>query len=145
MRRKATENVTLSDGTFIPKDTMSVVFCDTMFDDSVYPNPNTFDGYRFLKMRQIPGQETSAQFVSPSPDHMGFGLGKHACPGRFFAANELKIVLCHILLKYNIRLAKDSVPKIRRYALFLDADASAEVEIQRRKEELQISEVLQVS
>ncbi|CAG8615525.1 25525_t:CDS:2 [Gigaspora margarita] len=32
-----------------------------------------------------------------------FGGGKHACPGRFFAVNEIKICLHKLILKYNIR------------------------------------------
>ncbi|KXJ90272.1 hypothetical protein Micbo1qcDRAFT_164807 [Microdochium bolleyi] len=33
---------------------------------------------------------------------MGFSHGSHACPGRFFAANQLKIALSHIALHYDI-------------------------------------------
>ncbi|RIB00107.1 hypothetical protein C2G38_1994680, partial [Gigaspora rosea] len=32
-----------------------------------------------------------------------FGGGKHACPGRFFAVNEIKICLHKLILKYNIK------------------------------------------
>jgi cytochrome P450 monooxygenase-1 len=42
-------------------------------------------------------------FVSTSPEHLGFGHGLHSCPGRIFAANELKIVLIQILLKYDLK------------------------------------------
>jgi cytochrome P450 len=40
-----------------------------------------------------------------------FGLGKHACPGRQFAINEIKIALHYLLLKYDIR--KSSSEKIK--------------------------------
>lgn len=33
-----------------------------------------------------------------------FGYGKHACPGRFFAGNELKLILVKMLEKYEIGL-----------------------------------------
>ncbi|CDM29941.1 Cytochrome P450 [Penicillium roqueforti FM164] len=39
-------------------------------------------------MRDVPGQQTVAQIVAPSPIHLGWGFGQHACPGRSFAANE---------------------------------------------------------
>ncbi|CAG8756032.1 6412_t:CDS:2, partial [Gigaspora rosea] len=32
-----------------------------------------------------------------------FGGGRHACPGRFFAVNEIKMCLHKLILKYNIR------------------------------------------
>jgi cytochrome P450 len=33
--------------------------------------------------------------------------GRHACPGRFFAGNELKMMLVHVLLTYDIKAAGD--------------------------------------
>lgn len=33
-----------------------------------------------------------------------WGLGKHACPGRHYASFLLKLVLAHVLLRYEIRL-----------------------------------------
>ena len=32
---------------------------------------------------------------------MGFGYGEHACPGRFFASNEMKVALSFLLLNYD--------------------------------------------
>ncbi|EDN04903.1 conserved hypothetical protein [Histoplasma mississippiense (nom. inval.)] len=86
MRRLAEEDIELSDKTFIPKGELIVVACDKMWDPDTYPNPSTFDPYRFVKFREKPGHEMSAQLVSTSPEHLGFGFGKHTCPGRFFAA-----------------------------------------------------------
>lgn len=33
-----------------------------------------------------------------------FGWGRHACPGRFFAANEIKMIVATYILTYDIRL-----------------------------------------
>ncbi|KAL4909601.1 hypothetical protein BDW74DRAFT_41768 [Aspergillus multicolor] len=136
MRRMATKPITLSDGTPLPAGTSISISCTNHWNAQIYPNPEKFDPYRFLRLRETLGNETSAQFVSPSPDHMGFGFGKHACPGRFFASNEVKIVLCHILLKYEFRLKKGYVPKNMVYAVAVCADPDAEIEIRRREEEI---------
>lgn len=132
MRRLAEEDIELSDKTFIPKGELIVVACDKMWDPDTYPNPSTFDPYRFVKFREKPGHEMSAQLVSTSPEHLGFGFGKHTCPGRFFAANEIKIVLCHILLKYDVKLADGCEPRIRSNGLSLNADPIARISIRRR-------------
>ncbi|KAJ5104702.1 hypothetical protein NUU61_002049 [Penicillium alfredii] len=138
MRRLASEPIQLSDGNKIPKGTSLMVSGDWMWDPTFYENPDTFDAYRFLKLRQTPGRETSSHLVSPSPEHLGFGLGKHACPGRFFAANEIKIALCHILLKYDLKLPENCVPQHRKYGLALQADPEAKIMVRRRREEINL-------
>lgn len=64
-----------------------------MWSSEIYEDPEKFDGYRFLERRKQPGLEMKSQLVSTSTDHLGFSHGKHACPGRFFAANEVKIAM----------------------------------------------------
>jgi len=104
----------------------------------VHENPDQWDGYRFYKMRETPGKQNLAQLVSTSPDHLAFGHGQHACPGRFFAANEVKIALIHMLLKYDWKLPKGAVPKARRFGFSMTADPALKVEVRRRQEEIDI-------
>ncbi|PGH15783.1 hypothetical protein AJ79_02163 [Helicocarpus griseus UAMH5409] len=136
MRRLAQEDIELSDKTIIPKGSVCFVSSNKSWDPNVYQDPNTFDPYRFLRLRETPGNETWAQLVSPSPENLGFGFGKHACPGRFFAANEVKIALCHMLLKYDIRLAEGCKPTTRTNGLSLVADPFARISIKRREDEI---------
>ncbi|EKG11246.1 Cytochrome P450 [Macrophomina phaseolina MS6] len=110
MNRKAIENVTLSDGTFIPKGASIACSVERMSDPTVDPEPEKLDASRFLRMRERPGEENSWQFVTTSEDHLAFGHGTHACPGRSFASNEAKIALCHLLLMYDWKLP-DGVTK----------------------------------
>lgn len=138
MRRGATADIKLSDGTRIPKGSSVMVSSHQMWDPSIYPNPETFDPYRFLKMRETPGNESTCQLVSLFPEHFGFGFGKHACPGRFFASNEIKIALCHILLKYDIAPIQDSPSQPRRVGLSLGVNATCKIAIRRRREEINL-------
>ncbi|KAB8255566.1 cytochrome P450 [Aspergillus pseudonomiae] len=103
--RVATESFVLSDGTYIPKGANVTMSGHTMEDETVYPNAKVYDGFRFYNKRQVPGNEHRYQFVTTSPEHLGFGHGMHACPGRFFANNEIKILLVHLLMKYDWRFA----------------------------------------
>ncbi|KAF4535002.1 Cytochrome p450 [Lasiodiplodia theobromae] len=102
MQRRVEKTVTLSDGTRLPKGSFISVPTYQMFDPKYWgPDAEKFDGHRFLNMRNQPGQENRWQFVTTSAEHLGFGHGQHACPGRFFASNEIKIAIAHLLLKYD--------------------------------------------
>ncbi|KAJ5173381.1 hypothetical protein N7492_005974 [Penicillium capsulatum] len=142
MKRRAEETIHLSDGTRIPKGDVLMVSCDWMRNPDFYSDPDTFDAYRFIKLRQAAAAgDNSALFVSPSPQHLAFGLGKHACPGRFFTNNEMKISLCHILLKYDFQIPKGTNPQPRGWGFSLSADPEAKLVIRRRKEEIVLEDV----
>jgi cytochrome P450 len=113
-----------------------------MWDSEFYENPLSFDPYRFWKMRQTPGRENHAPLVCSSPEHMGFGFGNHACPGRFFASNEIKIFLCHMLLKYDFKLAEGSDPSPQRYGFAWNANPQAKISIRRRRGEVVLEDPL---
>lgn len=139
MRRHATENVTLEDGHRIPKGSMVGVSAHWSWDESVFENPDQFDGYRFYKMSQNPNTEKMSHLVATSPQHLGFGYGKHSCPGRFFAASEVKIALVHILLKYDIKLDESGpLPHAFNIGYIMNSDHQAKVLIRRRKEEISL-------
>jgi len=141
LQRLALKDVKLSDGTVLQRNGLSAVAATSRQDPKFYPDPEKFDGYRFLKMRAQPGKENVAQFVSTSADHLGFGHGQHACPGRFFASNEIKIIMCHLLLKYDWRLIEGEQPKVGAMGFNLYADPKYKVEIRRRVEEINIDKL----
>ncbi|RYP65121.1 hypothetical protein DL771_008463 [Monosporascus sp. 5C6A] len=135
MRRKAIKDTQLPDGTRIPKGTNMMVSTHKSWDSNTYENPEKFDGYRFLRKRNNEKLET-AQFVSTTPESLGFGLGKFACPGRFFAANELKIVLSHIIMKYDMKLVPGTTTDTQFYSLFSMGNDNAKILFRRRQEEV---------
>ncbi|KAL2009416.1 hypothetical protein VTN00DRAFT_5223 [Thermoascus crustaceus] len=133
LERKATRDVRLPNGMTIPRGTDVAIDASIMWDPAVYPDALTHDGYRFLRLRQDGGKTASAAaLVSTSPEHAAFGMGKHICPGRFFAANEVKIALARILLDYDVRIAKDCNPKIVEIGFEMLSDPSAKLEVRRR-------------
>jgi cytochrome P450 len=83
------------------------------FDKDIYPDADTFDALRYYKLRQSKDKEdshtkaaevvASSQFVGVGPSSLLFGFGRHACPGRFFAANEIKMIMAGILMDYKIK------------------------------------------
>lgn len=66
MHRAVIEDTRLSDGTVLPKGS-AVVVASTFMNPDIYENPEKFDAARFLDLRQKTGQESTWQFVSPTP------------------------------------------------------------------------------
>jgi cytochrome P450 len=105
LKRKTVKDWELSDGTKIPKGTTVCVndWCRVLDGDFI-PNPGEFDPYRMYRKRQEAGKENQFQYVVTSETHLYFGHGRHACPGRFFAVNEVKVLLVLVLMRYDIRM-----------------------------------------
>ncbi|KJZ71278.1 hypothetical protein HIM_09351 [Hirsutella minnesotensis 3608] len=138
-RRLLTKDIELSDGTKLYRGEKIVADTMQMWDSETYENPETYNGYRFLEMRNDATQAAQAHLVSTSSNHFAFGHGQHACPGRFFAANEIKIALCHLLLKYDWKLPEGTKPpESMIYGLNLVLDPTAKLVIRRRQEELDL-------
>ena len=108
LSRVAVKDFTFSDGTTIPRGTsVAVSSHDVHLNDKVYEDPLRFDGFRFSKMREESAKNVG--MVSSSPDHIPFGHGRHVCPGRHFAAYELKLMLAHIVMTYDVKLEIEGV------------------------------------
>ncbi|KAI0839477.1 cytochrome P450 [Hypoxylon sp. FL0890] len=108
--RIITEDWRLSDGFVIPAHTNIGVPAQAIaMDPKLYPDPETFDGLRFAKLRETthdPATKGKAQFVAANPQSMAFGYGRHACPGRFFAGDEIKAITMYLLNNYDIKFAE---------------------------------------
>lgn len=139
IRRQAKADVKMSNGFVIRKGDRVMMDNTNMWDEAYYENPEKFDPYRFLRWREQ-GQENIAHLVSTSDKHMGFGHGEHACPGRFFAANELKLALCHLVLKYEWKLPEGHDPKDLILGTAMGANPTLRLLVRRRShEELDMS------
>lgn len=74
------------------------------------------DGAEFTK--HIAGQ-TNATSLS-------FGYGSQACPGRYFAIGEIKMILMRLLLEYEFKFAEGETRPAVMYAdenVFIDPHA----------------------
>ncbi|KAF8467570.1 cytochrome P450 [Russula ochroleuca] len=105
--RLALRPFTFSNGVTVPAGTLvSIPASTTHTDERIYPNPDEFDGFRFAKLRESGEEDTMTsryQTVSTSSEHLAFGIGRHTCPGRFFAVNEVKALFAHIVSTYDVK------------------------------------------
>ncbi|TDL17296.1 cytochrome P450 [Rickenella mellea] len=110
LNRVAVGDYTFSDGTYIPKGTMiSAATYPMQHDDNIYENANEFVGFRFAEMREGENEGVKHHMVTTAPEYLPFGHGRRACPGRFFAAIELKVMVAHALMTYDFRTEEAGV------------------------------------
>ena len=77
--RKTLKNLTLSDGTFIPKGALVVTPCRAIhYDEAYYPNARAFEPFRFSDMHGGDKENVKHQFVSTTSEYLAFGHGQHA-------------------------------------------------------------------
>ncbi|KAF8906748.1 cytochrome P450 [Gymnopilus junonius] len=135
MNRKILKDFTFSNGITLPAGTIvAVATYSTHMDDQNYDSAREFQGFRFANLRDEDGEGLKHQFVALEQNFLTFGGGRHACPGRFFAANELKAMLAYVLLNYDIKFPDDGP---RPQDVWIQAVASpnrkAEVMFKKRK------------
>ncbi|KAI1850940.1 hypothetical protein JX265_007265 [Neoarthrinium moseri] len=100
---KTPSGVELSPGTRVCGPSFPV-----FHDGDIYPDPYEFRPFRFAEKRST----TEGSYVdkarqawpTTSTEYTAFGHGRHACPGRFFASSELKLMLAYILLHYDFEM-----------------------------------------
>lgn len=114
------------DGKFhVPCGTIIASPIDAIHRDAdIYPHPNRFNPFRFVQpdaaSSRLDPFSTATGTDGGSEDgktlgnlrekssatldegFLGFGFGKHACPGRFFALNEMKIFVAHMVMTYDV-------------------------------------------
>ncbi|KAA8909879.1 putative cytochrome P450 [Sphaerosporella brunnea] len=103
--RLVTDDLTLSDGFTIPANTqIGVPTHAVTMDSTLYPDPEKFDGFRFHRLKSHDPIAASRQvYAASNLASMSFGYGRHACPGRFFASNEIKAIMVYLLLNYDFK------------------------------------------
>ncbi|PCH34535.1 cytochrome P450 [Wolfiporia cocos MD-104 SS10] len=108
LRRKTLKTATFSNGVVVPPGVlMAAAAAATHFDEGLYKDAAIFKPFRFVEKREADGESTKHQFVSLTPDWIFFGLGKHACPGRFFVSILMKALLAKIILDYDVKIGGD--------------------------------------
>ncbi|KAK1623167.1 cytochrome P450 [Colletotrichum phormii] len=130
MHRLVLKDIELSDGTLICKDSILGISVDQMWNPNVYERPAVWNPHRFYHMSQA--GEKAGSLTNTSPDYLAWGYGKHACAGRFFVAQEVKVALSHLLLHYEWKLVPSSgATQPLELGLTLAADPMARVMIRK--------------
>ncbi|KAH7379865.1 putative Ent-kaurene oxidase [Cadophora sp. MPI-SDFR-AT-0126] len=105
------DGVTLPTGEHLPRGTkVGIHAYPVHHDEAFYKDPYTFNpmrsctqGEKLLDGPAYSGKNKGTALVTTSSLFMPFSHGRHACPGRFFASQQLKLVLAYIALNYDIQ------------------------------------------
>lgn len=131
VERLAMSDFSFSDGTLIPKGTSFVVAGRAInYNERSYPNPQEFQGFRFADKDPSKWQMTSLNL-----EYMAFGIGRRACPGRFFAITALKTAVARILFDYDIKLTDEADERpedIWFQGIFVEPNTKAKVSLKKR-------------
>ena len=107
-------------GSYVGLDSYSV-----QHDSEIYPDPNTYDAFRFSRAREETLDEERTEksrdtaeilkqknvgLVTTSETFLSFSHGRHACPGRFFVALELKSLLAKMVMDYEVEPLRTRPP-----------------------------------
>jgi len=126
--------ITIPTGATVIVPSYPVMHSADHFDD-----PETFKPFRFADQRADEKTEyvkrAGKAFASTSSDYLAFGHGKNACPGRFFAANELKLMLAYVVVTYDIEPVKGATerPSDQWFGINRVPDFGAKIRVRVRK------------
>lgn len=109
----------------------------TLLADGDDVAPEVFDPFRHERLRVDPSKPDNLnrfQFATTDSNTLHFGHGKYACPGRFFASNEIKVILCHMLLRYDFKFPEGQTrPANRSYEEAFYPDPTVPILMRQRK------------
>ncbi|KAL9133122.1 MAG: hypothetical protein Q9175_005700 [Cornicularia normoerica] len=99
-----------------PRVQISQITCvsayDIMHDKTKYPNPQTFDGLRFVKELSTASEGRKSEsekmrgttLTEGTKDFPIWGYGSKICPGRWHSALVIKMAVIQLVTNYEFRL-----------------------------------------
>ncbi|GBC01480.1 hypothetical protein RclHR1_00420042 [Rhizophagus clarus] len=103
---------TFSNGYQVPKGRIVYIRTGEIHSDKELQGQNADEFYAFRYLKK------SSPVTRAEKGFLLFGLGKHMCPGRQFAINEIKVALHYLLLNYDIKKSNSEKIKPKIYGSF---------------------------
>lgn len=104
MHRLALQEYTFHDGLHIPAGTDMAYTNELLSKDTDVWGPDAaeFDPHRFSRMRmREEAANSKLQMTSITDGMLPWGSGPHACPGRFLAADGIKMMVMNLVSRYE--------------------------------------------
>ncbi|KAI0198172.1 cytochrome P450 [Astrocystis sublimbata] len=139
MKRYFKKPYTFRNGIHVPEGTYTTMFVSEIEHDLEYvPNPDKFDAFRAYREKQALGFTNPASrdldFAAATRSNLGFGYGRSACPGRFFASLEIKMIMVKLLTEYDFAFRPgEGRPKMFALLDFLIVSPTVKILAKRRE------------
>lgn len=92
------------------------IWCTQRDKDIFGDGADLYDAFRYSRQREEYERKKDDEkkpqdglkvakmgMVTTSPENYGFGHGRHACPGRFFVAHVMKMIIAYLLFNYDMK------------------------------------------
>lgn len=135
MQRISLQPCTFKDGFTLPAGvTLAFPSLHYGLDPDQHQNPEHFDFKRHLRKRQGRGNHKFI-FGSASGDSISWGVGRHACPGRFFSQETLKLMFIRLLGQHDFKHseAAQKMPLYIFHELFIMPNPTLPILIRNKK------------
>jgi len=135
LKRIMQQPYTLEDGTHLHKGAYVCVAAYAIENDpKIVPEPAKFDGLRSYKIEGPDLDSNIHAFASTETTVLGFGHGKTACPGRFFASLFIKMSIVKLISEYEFEfMPGEGRPKNWVIHEFLFASPWDKIRMRRRE------------
>lgn len=134
LKRIMQETYTTSDGTILPKGAYVAVATHAIENDpKIFPDPDKFDGMRSYNSTDADSESNLYAFAATDTKVLGFGFGKTACPGRFFASLVIKMSIVKLISEYEFEfIPGEGRPKTWVVHEFLFASPWGRIRMRRK-------------
>lgn len=135
LKRIMQQPYTLEDGTHLPKGAYVCVAAHAIENDpKLFPEPEKFDGLRSFRDEGPDPDVNIHAFAATETTVLGFGYGKTACPGRFFASLVIKMSIVKLISEYEFKfMPGQGRPKSWVVHEFLFASPWDKIQVRRRR------------
>jgi cytochrome P450 len=92
-----------------------------------YANPNEFEPFRFAQ------KGSRKPLVTLDDTFLSFGYSRHACPGRWFGAHLMKVMIAYLLMEYDFELLDGVKPEMLEVMEFSLPKMGEKIKFRKRR------------